>query len=1023
MYLKRLLRSLSRPPKLCPATRTLALLVLMLSALNAAGCAWSQAPTQSEALIAPYKINGRTDKLDAGQLLLVDKGLWAFLPQASAKKDFVFKPGELVGFLPQKRHASAHVYSVVLVRSWGALLQRLDSQPITGTELRGEFVPINNDPTFRQWGLCRGTGDVGAASCIKEASPSTQWRIFRTDTLGNIVTPELDAWSDTLPIQSAGVLIGERSVMHRSPDAADSNHWLAIPAHRPQRSRAQNTPIIPHARVAMQAHCPRIDLSQSFQPLEVFTSEINAPKDAIDTSMAAIRTGADVLVRCKGDTIWVDIPTLYRPIMAVADTSAQGISYGAMEPIALKGAPEELQRATILMGAALATGSTFIADFYLQEALRAAPKASEAGALGLKFMQVFAAAGRPEAALRSGLQAASGAWHLDNNPQFVLGRTWVDAALGDARAYSDDVSRLSKLAENPDHRDIRLWLAWSVIRADALKTSGRSVRGALSYFDNAGLLRWIQAANQIVSPSLRIELKKEHDAVLLDGLGLLSQPVATRADGKPCADAGVCQLDVYGRNFAARLDALRAAPSEVLFNALLRDLAQVSKSELRPEFESQAHNFEGFSATEELAIHAALMPVTPEDARARSFDALIAAASGAVKSDGNCIEIPGADIIARRLAPDARKASPAQLPHLGATHWLVSDAFEAACHSPMDFARSLEASLGHDETMARRMIPLLTALSEHSTPEARAQMLRQVADFSAQHKTGAACTRFNLALAYSNATAGHLDVAAKNLAKTVNCAADDSEKYAASQRLLNAYIQFETSAQLPAGLPEKTREALLELTRATPTSHAAPTCFGLEGLPYQLASYLHPDIVALAVSLSEPEEDDLALETSSRSLQRAIAAMQVAQRYLAEGQPAPAADSLLDARAAFARINHQVGLRRVAFLAQTIYGSDLESYRAAQNAAAEATPRRTSKRAPVSLSAPEKLSAADWSIALQQGQAEQIVAIFKAQKRPQTPESARALTAAKLLRAADDASALPPQTLGVDASALEALCQ
>jgi|GEM_PF-6115569 len=1019
-FLKRALRALLPLTYHRPATQ---LLALALVALSAASCAWSQPPSRSDAIIAPYKINGSTDKVDAGELILVQEGLWAYLPEASAKDKYDFEAGALVGFLPQKRHASAHVYGVVLVRSWGALLQRLDSQPVTGTELRGEFIGIDNDPKFRQWGLCRGaSADIRENPCIKEASASTRWRIFQTDAIGHLITPDLDSWSSALPIRSAGLLIGERSVMRPGTEPGLASHWLAVPAHRPQRSRAQNAPHLAHARVAMGEGCPKIDFTESFQPLEVFNTAIDTPTDPIDTSVAAIRTGADVLVRCKGNSVWVDIPFLYRPTLAVADTSAQGVAYGAMQPIELKGQSVEVQRATILMGAALATGSVFAADFYLQEALQAGPDSGVSRDLGLKFMQVFAAAGRPEAALRSGHKAAGGAWHLDNNPQFVLGRTWVNAALGRARAYSDDITRLGKLAETPENTDIRLWLAWSTVRADALKGSGQSVRGALSYFDHAGLIRWLQAANLIVAPSLRIELEKHETSALGLALALVFSPEQTRADGQSCADKGVCQLDVYGRNFAARLS---AASDEPALLQLIDDLGQTSMAAIRPGFEVPAQVFEGFSAPQELAIRAALMPLIQPGERRERFDELVAAATRAVRAEGNCVKIPGASIISARLDADSHAASPRQLPLLRATGWLVGDAFEAACHRPLEFADSLDKSLGQDEALARQIIPLLSALSEHTTPETRAQILGQVADFSAQHKTGAACTRFNLALAFSNATAGQLDAAAQNLSKTVNCTDRDAEKYAPSQQILNAYLRFETSGQIPSGLGSTTHQALVDLTRGGAPSSSPKACVGLEPLTFDLEAYMHPEIVALAVSLPEPEPDDLALETSTRSLNRAISALQVAHRYLAEGRPAPAADSLLEAQAAFARIQHQVGLRRISFLAATIYGSDLESYQATQQliADADAPTQSKPKSEPISLAKPETLSAQDWSRALQQGQADTIGALFDAAHLPPSAEAARAWTAAKLLRGAASSISLPYQKLGAQQSALESLCK
>lgn len=1043
-YLKRPLHSILAPT----TARIFLAAVLVAMALSGVGCAWTQPPTPDDAIIAPYTISGTTDKVDAGQLMLVQKGLWAFRSDASSSDNFNFEPGAIVGFIPQKRHAHAHIYSVVLERPWGVLLQRLDSQPVTGTELRGDFVPVDTDHQLRRWGLCRGTSSqIGQNSCIEEASASTKWRIYRTDAVGRIVVPELDAWGAALPVQNTGLLIDGRSVMHATSNAKPPTNWLAVPAHQPGRSLAQNAPLIPHARIALQTSCPDIDFSQSFQSLEIFNSQITAPQSPIDTTINAIRTGADVLVRCKGDTIWVDIPSLYRPILSVAHTGAQGVPYGAMRPIALQGKSRKIQRATILLGAALATGSTVIADFYLQDILREHPDSDETREMGLNFMQVFAAAGRPEAALRSGHRATNGAWHVDNNPTFILGRTWIDAALGKSRAYSDDITRLSKMAESPDNADIRIWLAWSAIRAGAVQSSGRSVRGALGFFETTEQIRWIEAANLIVEPDLRIELKHGAANGLRDELKRAFLPEAAQKAAQNCAELGVCQLDVYGRNFAARLNALRASPTSQQdvgrLIQLLRDLSETSIAAIRPGFENPEIGATDFSPAEQLAIRAALMPMMRPEARAASFDGLIEAASRAVRADGNCVQTPGADIITKRLGGGENGATAEQPPLLEATRWLVSDAFDAACHSPVRFAESLDASLGHNDVLARCIIPLLVALSEHTTADARAQMLQQVAEFSARHKTGAACTRFNLALALSNANAGQLDVAAKNISKTVNCIDADSKKYAPSRHLLNAYLQFETSGQIPPGLAPRTHRALLQLTHAVSssprdtdaksnpdaTNNMSGACFGLEPIAYQLASYLHPDIVVLAVSLPEPEPEQFALETSSRSLERARAALKVAGRYLAEGHPAPAADSLLEAQAAFERINHQVGLRRISFLFEAIYGRDVHAYREAQKQDADAISPGKSKNKPppIALDAPDTLSARDWSTALQQGQADAIGNLFDAQNTPTTPAATRAWTAAKLL--GDDLSDNATQALSLYAKpgsphpALQSLCK
>jgi hypothetical protein len=993
-----------------------AVVICALAAITLVGCAWSQPPSSAGAILAPYTVTGATAKVEAGRLFLTREGLWAYVP---AETEYApdFKTGEIVGFLPSQNRATAHLYGVVLTRSWGVLLQRLDSQPVVASDVRGKLLPIYGRAQFRRWGLCAGSGpDIAANKCVQAAGRDAKWRIFGSDEAQKLSVPAPDSWGSALPIRTAGLLIDGRSIM---PEKVRHDHWIAVPAHQPRRAIPQNRPALAHARVAIDASCPEVDLSQSLQPIEVFQARIERPADPMATEAAAIRTGADVLLRCDNGAIRVDVPVLYRPLFSVGNTAAQGIPYGAMRPLPVPGGDSAESRtaalqATVLLGAALGTGSTLAADFYLEEALRAAPDSQKSRDLALGLMQVFAAAGRPEIALRAGRRAVQGAWHIENNPSFVLGRSWARAALGKKRAYSKAVSRISKLAEMPENAQLRLWLAWNAIRADATKTGGRSVRSALSYLEEAGLTRWLEAANLVVDPALRIKTAAEPGAdsnPSITELGRVFAPRTTGAKEKSCADDAPCRLDVYGRNFARRLDEARADADGDLLRRLLRDLGTISVAVLRPGFDLQTTDFQGFSASAEVGLRAALMPLLKPVERAREFDALIAAASRAVRDAGNCATIPGAKIVAARLDGEA--------PILRATRWLVGDAFDAACSSPADFAASLERSLGPHETLARRAIPLLLALSENADSTGRAEMLRHVADFSSRHQTGAACTRFNLALALSNAKAGMLKAAAARLSKSVNCSDAGAEKYEASKQLINAYLRFEKSARVPDGISEATRQSLLKVIRRAPAATPDSICFALAPLDYQLQKFVHPDIAALAVALPKPEPDALVLETSSRSLARGLAALKVARRFIAEARPNPAAAALLDARAAFARIGHQVGLQRVAFLEKVVFSGDLKAFRDAEDSddstdtkAEQQTPSAINEAERIPLDSPESLSIKDWSRALQQGQADEILAIFNSADPPDTANATRAYTAAVLLS-------------GLDApkSALESLCK
>lgn len=165
---------------------------------------------------------------------------------------------------------------------------------------------------------------------------------------------------------------------------------------------------------------------------------------------------------------------------------------------------------------------------------------------------------------------------------------------------------------------------------------------------------------------------------------------------------------------------------------------------------------------------------------------------------------------------------------------------------------------------------------------------------------------------------------------------------------------------------------------------------------YDLKAYVHPDIAALAVAMPAPAPDDLALETSSRLTGGGIASMRVARRLLSAGRATPAAKALLEAHDAFARVGHQVGLRRVKFLEDVVFDGDLAAFVGADDKAAKAH-HATKRPKAIALDHPGRLTSKQWARALRQGQAQHILAVLAAHTDLHASAATRAGLAAALI--------------------------
>ncbi len=952
----------------------------LVAALVLTGCAWWQPPSARDSMLPPYDVTAPFHKDGVGQLVLSHEGMWAFVHGSDTQGFAKLHRGELVGFIPQKHKESAHLFAVVLVRSWGALLQRLDARAVASRKASGQIVPLTNDAQLHRWGLCRGKGGhVLQNACLQHGEPTIAWHLFRADANARLRVSAQDTWGLTPPVHTDGLVHAGRAVLDADKLKAG---WLAVPV------RAAH-PRVNHARVAVQTSCPAVDVSESLQPLQIIHADFAMPSDPIVTEEVAIELGADVLVGCEQGKTAVAVPVLYRPLLMAGKGTAYGVPFGAMRALPVAAKNPAARRAVILLGAALGTGSTVAADFYLERAMEAAPQADASVELARGLMQVFAAAGRPEQGLRAGRVAARNAWHVDNEPAFVLGRGWVYAALGKPGDYDDSKSRLSDLGSLPDHQDVRLWLAWNALRDSAAGRSSRDGNGALDYFRQQKLQDWLEATKLLDGDKLEPGYER---------LGNVSKP-----DKTACSGDKDCQLDVYGRNFAAMLRTVHSADDAA---RIVDQLTTTAVAAVRPGFDLAALDAPKMPAASAVAVEAALLPLLQPAARLHAFDRLMGAAAEAVRSDGRCVNIPGAPQIDARLTAAIRGDD---MPVLSATQWLIARALPAACKSPQRFADSLQKAMGANQALAQRVAPLLAAVDARAPKADRLKLLRRFAEFTAKHELGAACERWNLALAVSNARAQRLDAAAAKLSLAINCQTREHSQYAQSRALLNAFLRFEKTEHVPTDIPDAVRRRLRALVRQRPAAgDEASACFGLAPMNYDLAAYVHPDIAALAVAMDAPAPDSLALETSSRLADQGKASMVVARRLLAEGRAPQAAKALLEARKVFTRVGHQVGLRRVRFLEEVVFEGDLAKF-AAFAADSDAKKSRRARTSPtrVSLDKPARLNAKQWAQALRQGRAERVLAVLAAHPKLATPAAVRARVAAWLLSGQSAAAATP----------------
>ena len=516
--------------------------VSLLLVLALGGCAWVQPPTESESLTPPFDVAGNGSKESLGQLMLTDEGLWAFVREGDHEGPR-FERGALVAFSPREAgQSSTHLFGVILVRSWGVLMQRLDDRGLPSSSMRGDLHPAGEFWAKRHRAACFGSGLGFAEKACLADHPARGWRLFGLSKDDKLRVPPPDKWARAVPIRLDGLVQGARHAL--SPGARDrleGGRWVAVPA---RTDRAAT----PHARIAAERDCAlSADDLGGLQAVQVIEAPVLTAEQPIKVEAAAIQMGADVMVRCEGGAVTIAVPTLTRPLLGVTGTSLLATPYGFFEPFRLTGPSARQIRHAVLLGSALATGSTLAADYYLDQALRDITAEAPARRLAVDFMQVPAAAGRPEAALRAGMSATSGGWHRGNRPAFVLGKAWVYAALASPKEQNEATERLAELGSRGRHKRLARWLAWTQLRGGLARDDHQAVAAATSHFDKEGSSLWSGAAELLVNPALAAKQGPTRPA----GAHPMRAALAEAPDTDSCSGPDSCLLDIYGRNFAA----------------------------------------------------------------------------------------------------------------------------------------------------------------------------------------------------------------------------------------------------------------------------------------------------------------------------------------------------------------------------------------------------------------------------------------------------------------------------------------
>ncbi len=935
------------------------LTALALLTLNAA-CSWSQPPRIQDAIFPPLAVQDPLFKRSTGKIFLLPQGLWTLTLDDENHALHNMQPGDLIGFDAHEdttlnRAPERHIFAIVTKKSWGFLLQRLDSQPIT-RNAEGSLTPITN---LNADDICSGTAQdfttESANNCLTK-HPLARFDIYALSEQNAdepqkyqprvVVQNQPDASILAMPVMRHALLYMDAQ---NTPKVFTQSQlparWIAIRATQPAL-----TP--DHISILSDESCPTLENAPAIlNGLTVHHGRLNKTlpnlTHPLEIEAAAFEHAADTLLWCSQSATNVATPAIHHPLITARNQYILGSSILGLLPVQISADPT--QRALLAQVSALAARDhTELADFALEIMLQSQPAASsDIQQLAIQSMQLTASAGRPEAALRYGWIATKDTWNRNGDPLYMLGQAAAFAAFDLNAEYTKHIQKFSKTLQAGSDSNLLAWLVYDDFRRQI--ATGSQI--PLLQFEeieknlvNRKLDNWalavralalqheIENQNTIKPAAIEILQKAFQDRNMAAIWTAYIPQNTTRA--LDCPNPKTCPLDSFGR----RLAKLLATNPE----NLITQLRTTPRIDLHANFATQhllLPELDAEPSRQARLILAAFPLLSPHEKSdilpqlAQSLAKIVATPNPNDCKDIAQIQALGHELTLRASTPDNTPTSQTATRNAS---WLAKSAFPAACESIAKFETTVREYTQQSSAQTNLITPFFDSLllrninAENDNSAAARTLARLTTQISnngiGNNKPGnnEPCRRFNLALAAALARSGQLEDAQKHLLLSGKCAQPGDTTYAQSYNLVLNYISYERSGHWTNGQPPSTNNN---------------RCAPLEDTSFNILQHLEPEIAQLATHFQLPPPKSatgfLQIRLASSAIAQGEASFQVARRNLGEARPQMAAKLLSEARADFASSSHFPGLARIDFLEQTLFEKDLQAF--AQNSSSAQT--------------------------------------------------------------------------------------
>lgn len=538
--------------------------LFLVALLVFTACSGVQRPGNDQFVSNPLPVHSPFFNEHSGALQLLNDGQWAFFP-ANPEHALDLSHGSLLGF-GDEEDTFRHLFRVIHNESWGLLLQRLDSDPIS-TRSKANLIALGTTDAaqMKRWNFCAGTTPVFAETCVNQYPVGTTFRIFARGVP-----------SDILP--DAQLRVGDsNSTLGELP-----SDWIAVPiGHTAPRTQSR---VLEHGCALSN---PQMGIvSESFAP----------PQTPIEVENLSFAFGVDAIVHCDGDNITVWTPGILRAALPSPRERMKTtpIASARETKVTLK---KQHHGTLVAAFAALGSGDFYAVSFHagqlgrikdadIDEALRA-------------LAEVSVSVQEIETGLRLATLGAKGMWNPETDVAWNITRARVEDALGEVGKAQKRWVDLGERAQAQREDSLMGWLLWNEFRQRHQKGTQRyqdilsSASGPLSHWKTA-ILVWlalVEDADSLgaVAPSQRelanhlIESKSGSTRTLspssvpqiVDVYGYL----ANASTGEQLARMGDSQYRP-GLRYEASDDLLKTAVMTRFFPQARQDIARLVLAEV-----------------------------------------------------------------------------------------------------------------------------------------------------------------------------------------------------------------------------------------------------------------------------------------------------------------------------------------------------------------------------------------------------------------------------------------------------------